>query len=92
MLASIDAPWAPVQAVEELLDDPQVIANDYIGEVEIDGGPSYRLPDGASAVRRRRHPSCAGRRSTASTPELILLELGLHWDDIAALQAAGVIP
>ena len=44
LLAGIDAPWAPVQAVEELLDDPQVVANDYIGEVVVDGGPAYRLP------------------------------------------------
>ena len=68
LLSGIDAPWAPVQAVEELLDDPQVVANDYIGEVAADGGPSYRLPDGAGAVRRRRTRSCAVPPSTASTP------------------------
>ena len=44
-LAGIDAPWAPFQAVEELLDDPQVLANDYLGEVVVDGEPSYRLPN-----------------------------------------------
>ena len=44
LLAGIDAPWAPMQSVTELLDDPQVVANGYIGEVEIDGGAAYRLP------------------------------------------------
>ena len=44
LLSGLDAPWAPVQSVEELLDDPQVLANGYLGDVVIEGGPSYRLP------------------------------------------------
>ncbi|NUU20675.1 MAG: CoA transferase, partial [Streptomycetaceae bacterium] len=44
LLARIDAPWAPVQAVEELLDDPQVLANDYLGDVHLEDGRAYRLP------------------------------------------------
>jgi len=91
LLSGIDAPWAPVQAVEELLDDPQVVANDYIGEVVADGVPSYKLPkvpvqfDGEGPELRRAPEH--GEHS-----ELILLELGYSWDDIAALQAAGAIP
>jgi crotonobetainyl-CoA:carnitine CoA-transferase CaiB-like acyl-CoA transferase len=91
LLSTIDAPWAPVQAVEELLDDPQVIANDYIGEVVADGVPTYRLPrvpvqfDGEGPALRRAPEH--GEHS-----ELILLELGYSWDDIAELQAAGAIP
>jgi crotonobetainyl-CoA:carnitine CoA-transferase CaiB-like acyl-CoA transferase len=91
LLGRIDAPWAPVQAVEELLDDPQVLANDYVGDVVIDGEPAYRLPavpvqfdgDGPELRRAPEH----GEHS-----ELVLLELGYTWDDIAALQSEGVIP
>ena len=66
--AGIDAPWAPVQAVEELLDDPQVLANDYLGEV--DARRRRHLP---AAARSRcsstsGRPTCAGLPSTASTP------------------------
>src|SRR5262249_36744977 len=91
LLSRIDAPWAPVQAVEELLDDPQVIANDYVGEVGVEGEPSYRLPsvpvqcDGAGPELRRAPEH--GEHS-----ELLLLELGYSCDDISKLQAAGVIP
>jgi crotonobetainyl-CoA:carnitine CoA-transferase CaiB-like acyl-CoA transferase len=91
LLAGIDAPWAPVQAVEELLDDPQVLANGYLGDVEIDGEVSYRLPsvpvqfDGAGPELRRAPEH--GEHS-----ELVLLELGYTWDEISELQAAGVIP
>jgi len=91
LLSTIDAPWAPVQAVEELLDDPQVIANDYIGDVDAEGGPSYRLPsvpgqfDGAGPALRRAPEH-------GEHTEMVLQELGYSWDDIGALQAGGVIP
>ena len=66
MLARLDAPWAPVQSVTELLDDPQVEANGYIGDVVIDGEIAYRLPavpvqfDGS-------HQHCAEHPNTART-------------------------
>ena len=44
ILATLDAPWSPIQSVEEVVDDPQVLANSYIGDVETGDGASYRLP------------------------------------------------
>jgi crotonobetainyl-CoA:carnitine CoA-transferase CaiB-like acyl-CoA transferase len=91
LLAGIDAPWAPVQAVEELLDDAQVIANGYVGDVVIDGEPAYRLP--AVPVQFDGEPPALRRAPEhGEHSELVLLELGYTWDDIAALQAAGAIP
>ncbi|SEO54915.1 CaiB/BaiF CoA transferase family protein [Trujillonella endophytica] len=90
LLRGLDAPWAPVQSVPELLDDPQVAANDYIGTVE-DGDRTYRMPnvpvqfDGRPAELRR------GPEHGEHT-EAVLLELGYGWDDIAALQSARAIP
>jgi crotonobetainyl-CoA:carnitine CoA-transferase CaiB-like acyl-CoA transferase len=90
VLADFDGPWAPVRSVTELIDDPQVIANGYIGTVQ-DDGPAYRLPnvpvqfDGQSA-RLRRAPELGEHT------EAVLLELGYAWEDIASLQAAGAIP
>ncbi len=91
LLSTIDAPWAPVQAVEELLDDPQVIANGYVDDVVVDGEPAYRLPsvpvqfDGAGPPLRRAPEH-------GEHTELILQELGYSWDEIGELQAAGAIP
>jgi crotonobetainyl-CoA:carnitine CoA-transferase CaiB-like acyl-CoA transferase len=92
LLAGIDAPWAPVQAVEELLDDPQVIANDYIGDVLDDGGaPSYRLP--SVPVQFDEHgPVLRRAPEHGEHSELLLLELGYTWDQIGDLRDAGVIP
>jgi crotonobetainyl-CoA:carnitine CoA-transferase CaiB-like acyl-CoA transferase len=92
LLAGIDAPWAPVQAVEELLDDPQVIANDYIGDVVDDNGDvAYRLP--SVPVQFDEHgPVLRRAPEHGEHSELLLLELGYTWDEIGELRDAGVIP
>ena len=93
LLAKIDAPWAPVQAVEELLDDPQVAANDYVGEVVDEGGSpvGYRLPRVPVQFDERPPPLRPAPEHGQHTEE-VLLDLGYSWDDIGALRDAGAIP
>jgi crotonobetainyl-CoA:carnitine CoA-transferase CaiB-like acyl-CoA transferase len=91
LLGRIDAPWAPVQAVEELLDDPQVIANDYLGEVTLEDGGSYRLPR-VPVQFDEEAPDLRRAPEHGEHTESVLLELGYSWDDIAAFGADGVIP
>ncbi|CUU57020.1 Crotonobetainyl-CoA:carnitine CoA-transferase CaiB [Parafrankia irregularis] len=96
LLAGIDAPWAPVQAVEELLTDPQVLANDYLGEVRLgeagaDAGASYRLPSGPVQIDERP-PELRRAPEHGEHTESVLLELGYTWEQIGELAEAGVIP
>ena len=91
LLAGIDAPWAPVQAVEELLDDPQVVANDYLGDVALDDGGGYRLPR-VPVQFDEQAPDLRRAPEHGEHTEEVLLELGYSWDDIAGLGAAGAIP
>lgn len=90
LLADLDAPWAPVQAVTELIDDPQVVANGYVGEVALDDGSTYRLPnvpvqfDGRAATQSRAPEH-------GEHTEAILAELGYDWDSIIAMKDAGAI-
>jgi crotonobetainyl-CoA:carnitine CoA-transferase CaiB-like acyl-CoA transferase len=90
LLRELDAPWAPVQSVSELLDDPQVSANGYIGDVVIDGKAAYRLPavpvqfDG-QAPRLRRAPE------HGEDTETLLLDAGYGWEEITALKESGVV-
>jgi crotonobetainyl-CoA:carnitine CoA-transferase CaiB-like acyl-CoA transferase len=89
LLRRIDAPWAPVQAVEELLDDPQVLANGYIGEVEGDGG-GYRLPR-VPVQFDEQPPTLQRAPEHGEHTEEVLLELGYSWDDITAFRDDAVI-
>lgn len=90
LLSNLDAPWAPVQSVAELVDDPQVLANGYIGDVVIDGKTAYRLPtvpvqfDGQPPALRRAPEH-------GEDTEAILSELGYDWDQIIGFKEAGVI-
>ena len=91
LLSTLDAPWAPVQSVPELIDDPQVIANGYIGEVASDDGPSYRLP--AVPVQfDGRPPTLRRGPEHGEHTEDVLLELGYGWDRISELKDEGIIP
>lgn len=90
LLATLDAPWAPVQSVPELLDDPQVLANDYIGEVDADG-LNYRLPTG-SVQFDGQPPELRRAPEHGEHTEAILLELGYDWEQITELGSEGVIP
>jgi crotonobetainyl-CoA:carnitine CoA-transferase CaiB-like acyl-CoA transferase len=90
LLARIDAPWAPVQAVEELLDDPQVLANDYIGEVSEDG-LRYRLPTVPVQFDEKPPPLRRAPEHGEHT-EMVLLGLGYTWDQIIELKEAGALP
>jgi len=91
VLVRLDAPWAPVQSVSELLDDPQVEANGYIGEVVIDGEPAYRLPAVPVQLDGRPPPLRRAPEHGEDT-EALLLEAGYGWEEIASLKEAGVIP
>ncbi len=92
LLSTIDAPWAPVQRVDELLEDPQVLANGYIGEVPADDThPGYRLP--AVPVQFDEQPPALRRAPEhGEHTESILMEIGYDWDAIGNLQSKGVIP
>jgi crotonobetainyl-CoA:carnitine CoA-transferase CaiB-like acyl-CoA transferase len=90
VLGQLDAPWAPVQSVPELLDDPQVAANGYVGDVVVDGESLYRLP--AVPVQFDGEPPPLRRAPEhGEDTEAVLVELGYDWDQIIGLKEAEVI-
>ncbi len=82
-------PWAPYAQVTEVIEDPQVVANGYLAEIEHDGG-NFRVP--AGAVQFDEQPAALRRGPEhGEHTELLLLDLGFDWDDIVKLKDAGVI-
>ncbi|MFC3172721.1 CaiB/BaiF CoA transferase family protein [Novosphingobium bradum] len=83
--------WAPVQSFLDLLGDEQALANGMLAEVEAsDGGEPMRIVRGPVSFGGEAPPGSRAPEASEQTEE-VLLELGLDWDRLEALKAAGVI-
>jgi crotonobetainyl-CoA:carnitine CoA-transferase CaiB-like acyl-CoA transferase len=90
-LKTLKGQWAPVQSLLDLASDEQALANDMIFEVEAaDGGKPLKLVRGPiqfnhTAVETTRAPQASEHTET------VLMEIGIEWDRIEKLKAAGAI-
>ena len=76
---------------QPFLGDPQVVANGYLPAMQAGNGDTVQLV--ANPVQFDERPVEVSRAPEhGEHTEVILLELGLSWDDITALRAAGAIP
>ena len=91
ILDRYDLVWAPVQDVDEVIADPQVLANGYFAEIDHPSLGRFKTIDtpirfGESRVGVRGPAPELGQHT-----EEILLEQGLAWDDITRLRESGAI-
>ncbi len=83
--------FAPVQSLPELADDPQVVANDYLTQIDHpDLGP-VKLADHPIRYSATPHTISSVAPELGQHTEEVLLELGYDWQDITRLQDRGVI-
>jgi crotonobetainyl-CoA:carnitine CoA-transferase CaiB-like acyl-CoA transferase len=89
-LAGFDGEWAAVQTPREVHDDPQVVANGYVADVEMAAG--FGLPMVTAPAQFDEQP---GRPTRAPEhgehTEAVLLELGLSWAEIVELKERGAV-
>jgi crotonobetainyl-CoA:carnitine CoA-transferase CaiB-like acyl-CoA transferase len=82
--------WAPVQNTLEVAADPQVRAMGYIAPAETADGIPFEL--GATPVQFDEQPTPTARSPLFNEHgDEILQELGMDWDQIIELRAAGAI-
>ncbi|MBI3953616.1 MAG: CoA transferase [Chloroflexi bacterium] len=90
-LEAADVVVAPVNSYADLLQDPQVIENEYITELKLPDGKAQKVV--GVPVKLSKTPG----RPQAPAPEVgqhtneVLLQLGYSWDDIAKLIEEGVV-
>jgi crotonobetainyl-CoA:carnitine CoA-transferase CaiB-like acyl-CoA transferase len=83
--------YGRVQTPEEVVNDPQSLANNFFSPIHVPGAGDGRLVN--TPVKFCQNPSSI----KSPAPELgqhteeVLLELGYGWDDIARLKEQGVI-
>ena len=83
--ATLAGPWAPVQDTLQVADDAQIRDNEYlvrVGEIDLVASPvQFDVSQ----------PELTPAPEFAAQTEQVLLELGLDWDRIIALKAAGAV-
>jgi crotonobetainyl-CoA:carnitine CoA-transferase CaiB-like acyl-CoA transferase len=82
--------WSPFQTLDELYDDPQVIANGYLPSMTAANGEEVQLV--ANPAQFDEEPVTEERAPEfGEHTELILMDLGYDWDQIAAMKDAGAV-
>ncbi|MCH7788626.1 MAG: CoA transferase [Acidobacteria bacterium] len=89
-LDTFDGVWTPFQTLDELYEDPQVIANGYLPTMTAGNGDDVQLV-ASPAQFDEEHIQVERAPEHGEHTETALLAAGIEWDDIAAMKESGAI-
>jgi crotonobetainyl-CoA:carnitine CoA-transferase CaiB-like acyl-CoA transferase len=89
ILADFSGEWTAIQTPREVHDDPQVVANGFIGTYEANGVTFPIVPSPVQFDGEPWQPTRAPEHGEHT--EEVLLDMGLSWDEIGALKESGAI-
>ena len=89
-LADFDGVWTPFQTLDELYEDPQVVANGYLPTMTAANGQEVQLVASPAqfdetAIEVTRAPE------HGEHTEAVLLAAGIGWEQLAAMKESGAI-
>jgi crotonobetainyl-CoA:carnitine CoA-transferase CaiB-like acyl-CoA transferase len=87
-LQTMEGQWAPLQNLQELVDDPQVVANDYLVTITDADGNERRLVANPVQFDEKPPPTRRAPQFAEHTDD-ILRELGRSEDEIIQLKVEG---
>lgn len=90
VLDDFDGVWAPFQTLDELYDDPQVVANGYLPTMTAANGQEVQLV-ASPAQFDEQHVQMTRCPEHGEHTETALLDAGFEWDQIAAMKESGAI-
>lgn len=90
VLADFSGVWAPYQTLDELYDDPQVVANGYLPSMTAANGQEVQLVANPAQFDEQ-HVEITRCPDHGEHTDATLLALGYDWDQLIALKQSGAI-
>ncbi len=87
----LDAPWELAQKIDEVLVDPQAIANGYVVDAEMSNGKTYKLISGPVAFNGRVPKKYTRAPKLGEHTGALMLELGYAPGEVDRLRQTGVV-
>ncbi len=90
ILPDVEGAWAPYESSGELLEDPQVLANGYVREIEATSGTNFRIVP--SPLQFDEEPADLTRAPEhGEHTDDVLMEVGYDMDQLIELKIKGAI-